>query len=165
VFSSKTRLDSLKLSPIGTNGKLIPAPPYSTGSPTLLTWTSSNPVGINGGEILPLQVSCVASHRTPQLGRHGRGRMFLPPFTGSATDGHGHLSSGTTASIAAAQAALLTSLTYSSSSSGGPHLAPIITGHPWTNYARINQVRVGNVLDTQRRRRRSLPETYSNVSV
>jgi hypothetical protein len=36
---------------------------------------------------------------------------------------------------------------------------PIVTGAPFVNYGVVTQARIGNVVDTQRRRRRSLPET------
>jgi hypothetical protein len=165
VISNKCRLRQLKLSPIGTNGKLVPAPPYSTGTPVVLDWTASYPVGINGGEILPLQIACAVSHRTAQVGRHGRGRMFVPGFTGSATNSHGVMSTGLATSIAASQASLLEALAYTSSDPTGARVRPVITGAPWTHYGVINQVRCGTVLDTQRRRRRSIAETYESQAV
>ena len=72
--SDQCRLDWVKLYPIGTNGRAVPAPPYASGTPCLLTYTGSYPVGSNSSDPLPLQISEVVSHRTLQTGRAGRGR-------------------------------------------------------------------------------------------
>jgi hypothetical protein len=157
----KCRLRSLKISPIGTNGRLIPAPPYSTGTPCLLEWTGAYPTGGNGSNPLPLQAAVVASHRTNQIGRPGRGRMYIPGFTVSAMDAHGHMSSSFCDNVRNSQITLLGSLKLDSVGVDAPHVRPIVTGSGYTHYAVIDQVRVGNVMDTQRRRRRSLAETYS----
>ena len=164
LISSKCRIRSMKLSPIDTLGHVIPAPPYSTGTPCLLTWTGAYPVGISGGELLPLQIACVASHRTAQTGRAGRGRMFLPGYTASALNGHAKTSTASATGAATAQADLLSALSVSGVGIDAPHVRPIVTGGNYTKYGVINTVRVGTVLDTQRRRRRSLTEVYENAS-
>lgn len=159
--SSQCRIRALKLSPIGApSGSLVPAPPYASGTPCLLTWTSSYPVGTNGGDLLPLQNAAVASHRTLQTGRAGRGRAFLPGLTKSATDTDSRISSTVQGGLLSAQVALLEGLSYSGVLPGDPHVRPVVTGGNFTRYGVINQVRVGNIMDTQRRRRKSLPETY-----
>lgn len=157
---NKTRIRTLKLSPIGTNGKAVPAPPYSSGTPCLLTYTGSYPVGSNSSDPLPPQISVVASHRTLQTGRGGRGRMFLPLCTESLTDTHGQISSANAADILSNHIALLEGLKYFAPAPAGAHVLPIVTGGGYSRYGVITQVRVGNVFDTQRRRRRSIPETY-----
>jgi hypothetical protein len=60
---------------------------------------------------------------------------------------------------------LLEALAYTSSDPTGARVRPVITGAPWTHYGVINQVRCGTVLDTQRRRRRSIAETYESQAV
>jgi hypothetical protein len=165
ALSVHTRLRSLKLSPIGTDGRAVPAPPYTQGSPCHLTWTSSYPVGTNGGVMLPLQNALAMSHRTPQVGRRGRGRMFVPGLCIALMDVPGHVSSSVIASALAAQVALLHSLTYTGAGLGAPRTRPIVVGSPFTNYGAITQTLCGNVSDTQRRRRRSLTETYTASSV
>jgi hypothetical protein len=163
------RLDTLKVYPIGApDGAVIPAPPYSQGSPVTLTWTSSNPVGGGSSSCLPLQNSLVVSHRTAQVGRRGRGRMYFPAISStglSSTAGsRARLSSGTIAAAVAGQKALLEAVQVDGSSSGF-WVAPAIIGSPWTDYALINQVQAGDVIDTQRRRRNSLTETVQSDTV
>lgn len=164
-LASLTRLEMLKLFPIGTNGKAIPAPPYSQGSPCLLTWTANNPVGGGSANVLPLQVAAVLSHKTSQLGRRGRGRMFLPGLPFSSTDNAARFTTGFQTSAVAAQVALLEALAYSAPLPGQWHLRPSIIGKPWTNYAIISRVQADNIPDTQRRRRRSLPPTVVGSDV
>jgi len=159
--SSQCRLDRLKLGLVGTDGKEIPPVPYTSGTPCLLEWTSSNPVGINGGDLLPIENALVTSHHTNQRGRKGRGRMYLPGIASGALTHQGEVSSGTTDEVRNAQIALLEGVAFSGTGTDQPHVRPVITGVPYALYATITQVKVGNVVDTQRRRRRSLVETYS----
>jgi hypothetical protein len=44
------------------------------------------------------------------------------------------------------------------------NVRPIVTGSPWGNYAVVNSVQVGDVMDTQRRRRRQLVEARAAYS-
>ena len=165
-ISSTCRMTSLKLSPIvAPLGHLIPAPPYAQGSPMVLNWTQNLPVGGAPAAILPLQNALVMSHRTSAPGRHGRGRMFRPGLNpANNLTGTGYVNTVATQDYANAQATLLEALQIGTSS-GEPNVRAIITGKPFSRYAIIDQVRCGNVVDTQRRRRRSLPETSSVATV
>lgn len=168
LVHSQCRLDSLKVYPIGApSGNSVPAPPYATGSPVTLTWTSNSPVGGGGGNMLPPQTSIVASHRTGQIGRRGRGRMYLPPTGASGLDAstdYGRVAAGYQAGVLAAQVALLEDCALNF---GGPgfQCVPSIIGAPWTSYAFITSVQVGDVFDTQRRRRAQLSENVSSSAV
>lgn len=164
TFSSRARLRSLRLYPIGADGKSIPAPPYAQGSPMLLTYTGTLPSGGNSGAPLPPQNTPVASHRTAQVGRRGRGRAYLPVLPVGAV-GEGVISNSVRDALSAAQATLLAALAYDRTLPDILHVRPIVTGAPWVNYAVINQVRVGNVMDTQRRRRKSIDETFKDTAV
>lgn len=160
THSNLSRVEELRLYPIGPDGKAVPAPPYLQGSPCTLTWTGSFPTGSGTTGILPLQLSAVASHRTAQVGRRGRGRMFLPALHSGVVTTDGLISTTPRNSIRDQQVAFLEALGAESLVTGW-YMFPVITGDPWTQYARINAVQVGNVVDTQRRRRASLTETLS----
>jgi len=45
------------------------------------------------------------------------------------------------------------------------NVRPIVTGKPYVDYAVVTQVQVGNVIDTQRRRRNRLTEVRVSDSV
>lgn len=164
-FSASVQLRSLKLYPIGSpDGKVVPAPPYAQGSPCVLTYKGTLPTGANSGTMFPPQDSVVASLRTPQIGRRGRGRMYLPPCPTSISSTGADIgvvtSAGRTA-LAGAQKTLLEALHLNDA----VKTRPIVIGAPYADYAVISQVRIGNVVDTQQRRRRSLAEVYTTVTV
>ena len=163
--STGCRLDYLKVYPIGTNGRAIPAPPYGSGTPVTLTWTANNPTGGTAGNLLPINNSIVASHRTAQVGRQGRGRMFTAGWSAGAVAADGRVDSTVRGLLLTAQTTLLEALFYDADPGGTAQVTPIITGAPWTNYAVISQVRVGDIFDTQNRRKRQLPETYVSDTV
>lgn len=144
------------------SGNQVPAPPYATGSPCRLEYTSSYPVGALGGTQLPPNNSIVVSHRTQQVGPKGRGRMFLPTTSSTALSG-ARVSAATQEDVRDAQVALLEALGVEVSDD--VNVRPCVTGKPYTNYAVINQVQVGNVMDSQRRRRNALTEAYDSAPV
>lgn len=165
-ISSLCQLQTLKLSPIvAPLGHEYPAPPYLKGSPCRLDWTSSKPTGGGTSSVEPLQDTIVASHSTDQIGRRGRGRMYVPGLSADSLQAVGLLKSSNATNMLAAQIALLQALTYSPIGTGSPHTHAIVTGKPFVNYAKIATVKIGNVVDTQRRRRRSLHETLVSGSV
>lgn len=163
-ISDNIRLLWAKVFPIGDDGNALPAPPYSQGSPCLLTWTSAYPLGDDGGNMLPLQNSLVISHRTAQTGRRGRGRMFRAGMSVNANDANGAVPSTIAGYLRDAQVALLEDVSLPSSGPTDPAVRPAIIGAPWTSYGTINQVRVGSRMDTQRRRRDQVDETYVSAS-
>lgn len=164
--SSRVRVRELKLSPIGApTGRVVPAAPYTSGTPCLLTYTSAYPAGGNSGELLPLQNAAVASHRTAQVGRHGRGRMYVNGLVVGDVQADGRFAPGQKVGALSGQVALLQGLSYTGAGLGAPQVRPIVTGKPWVNYGIIEQVRVGDVIDTQRRRRRNLVESISSAPV
>lgn len=163
-FSSRCQLRELRLYPIGSNGKAVPAPPFAQGSPIVLKWKT--PVtGGNSGAAVPPQLSVAVSHLTQQVGRRGRGRSFTPPVTASSLN-EGGLSASVASALNANQKALLQAIALDS---GTPptstSVRPSIIGAPWTDYAVISSVRTGNVIDTQRRRRRSAAEAFVSATV
>lgn len=164
-ISNQTRLDWAKVFPIGTTGTAIPAPPYAQGSPMLLQWTSSNPTGDDGANLLPLQNSLVISHRTAQLGRRGRGRVFRAGMSVNSNGVDGRVPSTYVGFLRDAEVALLEALGQPIGIAGDIDCKPCVIGSPWNQYAVINSVRVGDRMDTQRRRRAQAPEVYSSADV
>lgn len=164
-ISSQSRLRYLKLSPIiGPSGHLEPAPPYAVGSPCELVWTTLDATGGLANPMLPPQNSVALSWQTAQPGRHGKGRVFLPPSSGGILS-LGKIDTTARDEIATAGAAFINALTYSDASPVGAHVKPVVTGKPWSHYGTISSVKVGNIMDTQRRRRDRLREAYHSVAV
>ena len=164
-FSDGIRMTWAKIFAIGDNGNALPPVIYSQGSPILLEWTSAYPTGDDGANLLPLQNSIVVSHRSQQTGRRGRGRIFRAGVSTNSNDAHGRIGSTYVTNMLNAQVALLEALSINAAlPSTAAHVIPAVIGSPWTQYGTITQVRVGDRMDTQRRRRDQLAETYSSAS-
>lgn len=165
-LSSDMQLDYIKVYPIRSpDGRSEPAVPYPSGSPVSLFWTSSIPQGSNSGT-LPLQNALVASLRSGTPGRRGRGRFYMPGLTSGTLDTTtGALSSAYTAAWATHFQTFLNSCQVSLTVPDSLHVNPIITGKPYTNYQLVTTVVVNNVIDTQRRRRKSLKGSTSSAPI
>lgn len=164
-FSNQLYCTKLNAYPIGPNGKAVPAPPYASGTPMVLTYkAASRPTGTATGGIAPLQIAPVASWRTPQIGRRGRGRIYIPGVPLTQIDATSRLKSSYVSNQLTNSVNLLEDTSVWISVSPNLSVRPIVTGAPYTKYGVINQVRIGDVADTQRRRRRSLVETYSSAT-
>lgn len=163
-LSNQVRLRAIEVRLIGTPfGKQVPAIPYATGTPCRLEYTSDYPIGSHSTTQLPPQNSVGVTHRTLQVGPRGRGRMFLPSGTVSLLSG-ARIQSSERDAIVAAQVDLLQGVALDGDPTE-PHIRPIITGAPWTDYAVINRVEAGDVMDSQRRRRNALTEVRTTAPV
>lgn len=164
-FSSDMYVTGVRVYPIGADGRVAPAAPFATGTPCLLVpKTDTVADGQVAGQMLPPQVAVVASLRTPQIGPGGRGRIFLPALAVSASSTGGSVNATVRANLAAAVANFLedSSLDGAPAPLTRPCIVPAAQSAP-SVYAIVSQVRVGSVFDTQRRRRRSVPETFSTA--
>jgi len=113
--------------------------------------------GVAAGEMLPFQCATVVSLLTASATRHGRGRFYLPPLAVSVID-QGRVSAASLAVLDTAWTAFFASL-------NTDNITPVVrnrTGHVSTT---VTSARIGDVIDTQRRRRNKLTETYTVVAV
>lgn len=152
-------VETLSLYAIGADGKVI----NTDVGPAKATATAN--VEINGtgsASPLPLECSHVASLRTANTTRRGRGRCYLPVLAVNSIGGDSLISTATATATANAFALMLTDMSLSLTDA---YAAPIVIGDPWTTQFKIKSVRVGNVMDAQRRRRRQLDETYQSQDV
>ena len=123
----------------------------------------TRPVGATGGDLLPLQCTVVVSWYTAITTRKGRGRSYIPGIaSGQGRNGLLTPASQGTAAIAAAQFAQDTRAT---GYSGWNTALAVIGGPQWVDYAVSTSARVGRVVDTQRRRRNALNESYMSASI
>ncbi len=113
--------------------------------------------GVGAGEMLPFQCATVVSLLTASATRHGRGRFYLPPLAALVLDG-GRISAASLAVLDTAWTAFFASLNTDG-------VTPVVrnrTGHISTT---VTSARIGDVIDTQRRRRNKLTETQVVVAV
>lgn len=109
---------------------------------------------------LPLQCSPVVSIRSSTAGSRGRGRMYLPPPITNSVGNNGRMTSTVTGNIADGLEDYFVAMETAT------HTMGIISavGGIWQFY-NANSIRVGDVVDTQRRRRNALAEVYATRSV
>lgn len=113
--------------------------------------------GVAAGEMLPFQCASVISWRTALATRAGRGRMYLPPLAVSTVD-TGRLSAAAVTAVVNAATAFVNSL-------DGSGLNPILFSRTTFAQTAITGGDVGNVIDTQRRRRNKLIEARTSFAV
>lgn len=106
-----------------------------------------------GSSQLPPQIAVVMSLRTGARGAGGRGRMYLP-LTGSGLNDRGRIGSVPATTLVASGKAFLEALHVA-----GP--LPVVANEKANTYSAITGVQIGNIFDTQRRRRNSLTEVYT----
>jgi hypothetical protein len=144
-------LTQLKVASIGTDGKY-------TDPPAVLAVTGA------AGTQSPLSPSfcCVAvSFTTPQkTGRKGRyGRIYPPNYAIGAAAGSVVGSTGIT-NLVTSTKALLTAISNSAGPTG-QNFVPCVVSQSSVGWEQITGVRVGNVMDVQRRRKDAVSEVYT----
>lgn len=113
--------------------------------------------GTSTSNMLPYQVSVAVSLRTELATRSGRGRFYLPPLvTANVTDGR--LAATAQAVLADEAQSFLQGLTTSG-------LTPVIYHRSTNSSTEITSIDVGDVFDTQRRRRGDLIEVRESRPV
>lgn len=124
--------------------------------------------GFNPASPMPAQISLVASLQArPDRGLASKGRMFLPGVNASC-DTSGRISGTTTTNIATQLDTMFTALNAGFDTGG--YLINASKGGTGVNgpapvNRRVEDILVGNVYDTQRRRRNQLTETYSTRQI
>lgn len=160
-ISSGCNIQAVSLYAIGTDGKVVPTdygPAKAVATPLSLV------DGPATGAVLPVQNSVVASLRSINTTRRGRGRCYLPHMATSIVLAEtGQVSGTAKTNLSTNFAAVLTGFTVDGVSD--LKIAPVIIGSPWTSYFRVKNVLIGDQVDTQRRRRRSVSESYTSAAV
>lgn len=171
AISAYAQIAWLKLAFVGTNGKQVPPPGYAQGAPAILTYKDGYlPNGNGSSNLLPPQIAVVAGHRTLQTGKKGKGRVYRPAIDANSVTAGGLLASDAQTAILNSEVATLEALSINDAPDMVVRPAVISrTGSGGSGtlslYSTISSVRVGNVMDTQRRRRNQLTETYANGTV
>lgn len=152
------RLESIRLYPIGQNGRSATDPSIYT---KLTQWVGSGTGTLNPRDCV------VASLRTSTRGPAGRGRAFLGPLSSTVNDAAtGRVSSASISSFGTNMDTCITAI----NNLGGVTLdARVAVVHRGTlllppadhEGSPVNAVRIGDQLDTQRRRSNKRRETYT----
>lgn len=111
-----------------------------------------------GGNMLPHEVAVCASLLSAVYGRSGRGRVYLPPPAYGALTTTGRLDATIRGTMATAMATYCADTTDQS-------LFAAVASRTTTAIHRVLTVKVGDVFDSQRRRRDALSEVYTSATV
>jgi len=120
-------------------------------SPTVVGTASSS-------TLLPPQCAAVISHYTPSTGSRNRGRVYVPMHKALSTVQL--LASGDITALAVAEADFFDDIA-AIVLPGSLHLAPAVVSRKYVSYSGVAEIRVGDEVDTQRRRKNARAETYT----
>lgn len=151
---------TIKITPISAAGVI--------DIPGIKSYSYATPIqGAHVGNGHPPQCAMVATLVAGNgVGNGGKGRMYLPGI-GSDIDTTGHITTGDANSIASSLATFFSTVNGSVDNPGTAINAAktsAVTGMLAINRV-LTTVKVGNVFDTQRRRRNALAETYSSDAI
>jgi hypothetical protein len=149
---------TIKITPYNADGTI--------NVPGVKTFSYATPiVGAHTGNGHPPQIAVVASLIAGNgKGLAGKGRMFIPGV-GDGVDPTGHMTTSTCTSIASNLSTFFANVNASIDSPGEAINASkrdFVIGDLTPINRALTAVRVGNVFDTQRRRRNALSEVYSS---
>jgi len=152
-WADYSRHTGVKIAAVGTDGHYL-TDPY--------VWEDATPsTGIAIGN--PIQCTTVLTLNSGfALGKGNYGRMYLPHFYMSGLTASPYTDSSQAEDLADAGAAFLNAVTDDINDLTTAVLFPAIMGQTGSGTGKgVTEVRVGNVTDTQRRRRNRLTETYA----
>jgi len=159
-ISNRYSFKMCKMAMINNDGKTVPDSAQYYSPQTAV-------VGGGGPAMNPPQIALVATlaNSLPR-GLATKGRMFLPGVN-FAIDDSGHIPSIYTDNVATALQTFFNTIFQDADTPGNPVLASTGRGLLQTDGAirNVTQIRIGNVFDTQRRRRNALSETYKTLPV
>lgn len=156
-YSSDVRLEWVKFNAIASTGRY-----KDTTTTHRKDIATPFPAG-TGSCAFPAQVSMAVTFKTNRgRGLASRGRVFVPSPNKGLMPGSGRMSQGNIALVAAAWKTFITNVNnwpgYDVASS--PQCAVVSNRSATGAFSKIHAVTVGDVLDTQRRRREQLVEAY-----
>ena len=155
--SNQAKLAWLKFNRIGADGK------YASNTDTwLYEWPT--PVAGSTAPTFP-QLALVVSLLTPRArGRASRGRFYIP-MGNINVETNGRISTPNAAGVAGSAKTLIQNLNDWPGFTTFPTPDVIVASGMDGSWERVTKVAVGNVIDTQRRRRGDLTEVYSEQAI
>lgn len=165
VCSVRTVLTDVRIYDIGTDGRMV-------GNPIVELLTSSTErVGNLDSVIYPPQVALVVTTVAPNRGPARYGRFYVPG-PGMLLSSDSRLNVERRDQVAAAARTFLNGIRDSYQLAGSPDTVDInpinvstLGGNGAGTTQNISEVRVGRVMDTQRRRRANMDEDYGALAL
>lgn len=159
LFHSDNYIKTIEVWPIGFDGKVVQLPAGAAKaslSTTVNTWDGQSSIN----SLAPFTTFAMSTVTVANIPR-GRGRFYPPPFTTSLLTAATGLLTSSGRTVAAGAGTTLLEDCALEVGLGDAYLRPCVIGDPWTTAYAITGIRVGDVPDTQRRRKKSITETFT----
>nr|CRY96074.1 hypothetical protein [uncultured prokaryote] len=153
IMSTAVTITSVRIGAYTADGELVQAAEVNA---TDLPTGSSTPTN-------PGQSALVVSLLSGRPGRSYNGRLFLPCLAPALNTLTLRIGGSVARDVAAGMAAWLTDVADASGETGA--YGPVIVSHKLGTSVGVSSVRVGDVVDTQRRRRDAVKENYSTAPI
>lgn len=152
-ISTQCRLTEIKVSAITNTGHVATEADGSYRQ-RVITWSPEDNPGAGGSLLHPPQIAMCCTLQAVRPGRHGHGRFYLPGCTAAVTQ-DGVISGAVRDGIATSVGSTLNAINALDASAN----AICVAGSDGIT-SPVNILRIGMVLDTQRRRRNAMAENY-----
>lgn len=150
-------LESIRIYPYdGISGKALTPP--SLFYPKALTKGSATTYA-------PTQIACAVTYQTHARGRGSTGRQYIGPLAASTISSNGRFSGAFLTAVGQGSAQLITNLNNNPGIDLPWSARAVVFHRPKSDYSDIIGVSVGNVPDTQRRRRKRESESYGDYTL
>lgn len=153
--SSGFRWTHMKVAPIGISGD------YESSA---ATYSLSSPLAGSATTMLPPQIALAVSLRAPIIGQRGRGRVYLPAITHSQVASDGKVASTFATTVMNNFKTLIDNIQGEWATGDVQPIVSVFSPGA-ADVIRPSEIRVGDRFDTQQRRRRQVPEAYSQVAL
>lgn len=117
----------------------------------------------NSPEILPLQSAMVISLNSVAGGARGRGRLYWPACGAVLVGGTHRLLASTVTTLLTDVKTYLQAVGAAIDGAVDETVALAVWSRASASSSLVNRIKIGDILDTQRRRRDAIPETYQQI--
>lgn len=153
LMSSQSSITSIRAEFIGADGKLVQVAENVFLTPKLGTGTITK----------PLTTAVVSSLRTGRAGRSYRGRLYWPALAVTLETANARLADTNCVALAGEVATFLKAV--GTAAPGSLNMGPVVVSQTLGVATKITSISVGDIPDTQRRRRDSLQEAYASATL
>lgn len=155
LLSSSLSIEGIRCEVQTLTGQMTQAAEFSLASPAVGTGTLQRPLSV---------AACFTLNRGASFGRSGRGRLFFPACAGPTLNGTARVPETVRNSLSAELVTWLKAVRDAFPDPAGPPkdiLRPLVWSRTKGTTRWVQNVAMGDVLDSQRRRRDALRESYS----
>lgn len=155
LLSTSLSIEGIRCEVHTLAGQMTQAAEFSLNTPAAGTNTLQRPLNV---------AACFTLNRGASFGRSGRGRLFFPACAGPALNTSARVPESTRNSLSAELVTWLKAVRDAFPDPGGPPseiLRPLVWSRTNGTTRWVQNVAMGDVLDSQRRRRDALRESYS----